>query len=117
MKKQEFIFLWSWRNEEHIAKHDVEPAEAEYVVGHAQPPYPEARADEKLVVRGATVNGRHLQAIFVFVLLEDVQPEEFERLDVHQIEALSTGDPALRIIHARDLTQPEKRRLRRRRRT
>ena len=110
----EIIFLWSWRNEEHIGRHDVGRDEAEYVVIHARPPYPEATGGEKWTVRGPTSEGRFLQTIFVRVLIEGVQADEFDRLDLHERVALQSGQKAVRIIHARDLTPREKQRLRRR---
>ncbi|MGB7156911.1 MAG: hypothetical protein WBD40_02525 [Tepidisphaeraceae bacterium] len=113
---EEIIFLWSWRNVEHIGKHDVEPDEAEYVARGANRPYPEATGDEKWAVWGATTTGRLLQVIFVRVRIEDVQAEEFEQLEWHERVALEKGEAAARIIHARDLTDSEKRRLRRRKR-
>jgi uncharacterized DUF497 family protein len=77
----------------HIGEHGVSPADAEYVVTHASPPYPAKIEDEKYVVRGRDSVGRYLQVIYVF-------------------------SPAnvVFVIHARPLTEHEKRRLRRRRR-
>ncbi len=113
---EEVIFLWSWRNVEHIGKHDVEPDEAEYVAKAAKRPYPEATGDEKWGVWGDTAAGRLLQVIFLRVRIEDVQPEEYQQLELHERAALEDGDVAVRIIHAHDLTESEKRRLRRRKR-
>ena len=113
---QEFIFLWSERNEEHIDIHSVSPDEAEYVVEHAQTPYPEKIEHEKRVVWGRTRHNRFLQVIFVEVLLDDVRFDEWERLELHERVAMDKGEPAVRVIHARDLTDREKKQLRRRRR-
>ncbi|HEV2295472.1 MAG TPA: hypothetical protein VGR35_16605 [Tepidisphaeraceae bacterium] len=113
---EEIIFLWSWRNVEHIGKHGVEPDEAEYVVKDAKRPYPEATGDEKWAVWGATAAGRLLQVIFVRVRIEGVEADEFQQLEWHERAALEDGEAAVRIIHARDLTDSEKRRLRRRKR-
>lgn len=85
-------FRWNDWNREHIARHGVSEAEAEHVVNHAVTPYPERIGGGKWRVRGQTAHGRYLQVIFV---IED---------DVYYV------------IHARGLTEPEKRRLRRRRR-
>ena len=85
-----YDFRWNTWNVEHIAKHGVTPDEAEYVVNHASAPYPRFQGDEKCLVRGQTVAGRYLQAIYVF----DPADEVF-------------------VIHARPLTDREKRRLRR----
>jgi uncharacterized DUF497 family protein len=85
-------FRWSDWNREHLAVHGVTPEEAEYIVDHAAPPYPEQIGDGKWRVRGQTATGRYLQIIFLF-------------------------DPngTVYIIHARGLNDREKRQLRRRR--
>jgi uncharacterized DUF497 family protein len=84
-------FRWNEWNEEHISEHGVEPEEAEFVVRNARAPFPEARGDEKWRVCGQDANGRYLQVVFV--------------LD---------PDDAIFVIHARRLTDKEKRRFRRR---
>jgi len=114
MAEAEFVFLWTWRNEEHIAVHRVRPAEAEYVVKNARPPFPRFVGDEKEAVWGKTSSGRSLQVIYVLVAIEDVELDEFEHLELHERIALQQGEKAIRVIHARDLTDAEKRRLRRR---
>jgi uncharacterized DUF497 family protein len=68
----------------------VEPAEAEEVVRGARPPYPLASADEKFLVWGPTAEGRFLQVVFVM----DEEDSVF-------------------IIHARPLTDKEKKLYRR----
>jgi uncharacterized DUF497 family protein len=83
-------FRWNKWNESHISEHGVEPEEAEEVVGGACPPYPLASADEKFLVWGATAEGRFLQVVFVM----DEEDSVF-------------------IIHARPLTDKEKKRYRR----
>jgi hypothetical protein len=110
------ISIWSSRNIEHLQKHDVLPEEAQDVVANAQPPYPEDVGHEKWSVRDKTVDGRFLQVIFVYVSLDDIEPDEWARLRPDQRMALEDGEEAYRVIHARDLTNSEKRRLRRRRR-
>ena len=72
--------------------HGVTPAEAEFVVEHPERGFPEDAGDEKLRVRGQSLEGRYLQVVYL--------------LD-------STG--VVYVIHARDLTDREKRNLRRRR--
>jgi hypothetical protein len=110
------ISLWSRRNEEHIGKHHVTPAEADEVVGNARRPYPQVVGDDKRVVWGRTSAGRFLQVIFVYVAVDGVRLDEYERLRFDERQALEEGEEAIRVIHARDLTEPEKRHLRRRRR-
>ena len=112
----QFIFLWSTRNIEHIGKHAVTPDEAAYVVDHAVSPFPRGTGDNKQSVWGRTAEGRFLQVIFVPTAVEDVEFEEYEQLQLHEQLALAAGDPAIRIIHARELTNAEKRALRKRRR-
>jgi uncharacterized DUF497 family protein len=85
-------FRWNDWNRGHIARHGVSEDEAEHVVNQAAPPYPERIGGGKWRVRGQTAHGRYLQVIFV---IEN---------DVYYV------------IHARGLTDAEKRRLRRRNR-
>ena len=85
-------FRWNQWNEEHIAKHGVAQEEAEHVVEHATSPFPRNAGDDKFLVWGRGRGGRWLQVIFI---LDD--------------------DGTLFVIHARSLTEREKRRLRRRR--
>jgi uncharacterized DUF497 family protein len=77
----------------HIAEHGVTPEEAEHVIRRARPPYPESVGDGKYRVWGQSDAGDFLQAVFI------IDP-----------------DGRLYVIHARPLTDREKRRLRRRRR-
>ena len=84
-------FRWNEWNLEHVARHGVEPWEAEQVVRNARPPYPEERADDKWLVCGRGSGGRFLQVVFVV-----------------------GNDDLAYIIHARPLTAKEKRRFRRR---
>jgi len=85
------LFRWNEWNIEHIAEHGVSPDEAEYVVEHARRPYPELREESKWRVVGGGRGGRWLQVVFV----------------------LDSADTAY-VIHARPLTEREKRRERRR---
>jgi uncharacterized DUF497 family protein len=84
-------FRWNEWNETHVSAHGVQPEEAEEVMRRARPPYPLTSEDEKFLVWGATADGRLLQVVFV--------------LD----EAGSVF-----VIHARPLTEREKKRYRRR---
>lgn len=84
-------FRWNRWNEEHIGKHGIEPAEAEEVVFSARSPYPLGQNDEKYLVWGPTADGRLLQVVFV---IDD--------------------DGTVFVIHARPLTDAERRRFRRR---
>lgn len=84
-------FRWNDWNIEHIGKHGVDPDEAEQVVIQATNPYPLRREDDKWLVWGRGRGGRFLQVVFV--------------LD---------ADETVFVIHARPLTDAEKRRYRRR---
>src|ERR1051326_24001 len=107
------IRLWTWRNIKHIRKHQVAPREADEVVVTAQRPYPENLGNEKWAIHGQTKSGRWLQVIFVYVPLEDVEPDEFAGLRLDQRPALEDGEEAVPVIHAWELTRDEKRRSRR----
>ena len=85
-------FRWNDWNRDHIAVHGVLPEEAEYVINHASAPYPEKIGEGKWRVRGHTSSGRYLQVVFII------------------------EDELYYVIHARGLTEREKRQLRRRRR-
>ena len=82
-------FRWNDWNEEHIANHGVLSAEAEAVVECARHPFPRKIDDEKWLAWGRGHGGRHQQV--VFVLDED----------------------SVYVIHARPLSEQEKRRYRR----
>lgn len=71
-------------------------------------------SDEKRSVWGPTRHGRLLQVIFVHVVVEDTKLDEYARLQLYERIALDAGEPAVRIIHARELTNVEKKQLRRR---
>lgn len=86
-------YKWIDWNRDKIEQHGVCVPEAEQVTDHAAPPYPERIDNDKFLVRGQTFAGRYVQVIYV------VEP-----------------DDRTFVIHARPLTEAEKRRLRRRRR-
>ena len=78
-------------NRDHVAKHGVDPEEAEMVVRQARPPFPQQIGDDKLLVMGRGYGGRFLLVIYVLDL-----------------------DDTVFVIHARPLSEREKRRSRRR---
>ena len=84
-------FRWNEWNVEHIANHGVGPEEAEDVVRGARSPFPLVQDDERYLVWGPEASGRLLQVVFL------IDP-----------------DDTIFIIHARPLTDREKRRYRRR---
>ena len=87
------LFRWNDWNLEHIAEHGVSPEEAEWVVEQAGRPYPELRGDSKWRVVGRGRGGRWLQVVFVF----DAEDQD-----------------TAYVIHARPLTDREKKRERKR---
>ena len=84
-------FQWKDWNEGHVSEHAVDPREAEEVVREARPPYPLASTDDKFLVWGPTAEGRFLQVVF-----------------------LVDGEDSVFVVHARPLTEKEKKRYRRR---
>ena len=99
------IFSWNDWNTAHIAKHGVTREEAEQVIRGARPPYPQQVDDDKLLAWGQTAAGRFLQVVYVL-------PEEFDPSSVNLFD-LMDDDEVVYVIHARELNDAEKRRLRR----
>ena len=85
-------FRWNAWNEEHVDRHGVSKEEAEEVIRGARRPYPKYQGDGRWLVRGQTEKGFYLQVVFIY------SPPE-----------------VIYVIHARLLTENEKRRLRKRR--
>jgi uncharacterized DUF497 family protein len=98
------FFLWDDVNTSHIAKHNVEWFEAEFVVKRAKRPYPRSLGAGKYQVRGRTQAGRMLQIIYVCRAAEHV---DFTLLTPAERLALIEGESATYIIHARDLRRGE----------
>jgi uncharacterized protein len=85
-----YEFRWNAWNVEHIAEHGISQEEAEAVVRGARPPYPRETGGGKVVVRGWLASAGFLQVAFV------IDPDE-----------------SLYVIHARPLSESEKRSFRR----
>jgi len=83
-------FRWIDWNRDHIAEHGVDPAEAEMVVRQARSPFPRKIKEDKWLVVGRGRGSRIVQVIYI--------------LD---------PDKTIFIIHARPITERERRRLRR----
>lgn len=86
-------FRWNDWNLDHVPRHGVTPEEAEGLVRNARHPFPQYCGDGRWTVWGQGSSGRFLQAVF-----------------------LIDEDGTSYIIHARPLSEREKRRMRRRRR-
>lgn len=84
-------FRWDEWNVEHLAKHGVRPDEAEHVVEHASHGDTAYRGDGKYLAWGPGHGGRFLQVVFVV-----------------------DEDGSVYVIHARGLTENEKRKYRKR---
>jgi uncharacterized DUF497 family protein len=102
-------FLWRRRNLAHIAKHGVSPYEARRVVERASRPYPMKAGQRKWLVRGRTATGRALQVIFLTLEAHEV---DVANLTLADLVAFERDEEVIYVIHARDLTGRERRRLR-----
>ena len=89
--KNHVHFRWNDWNWHHVQKHGVTPEEAGMVVEGAQPPYPQAHRNDTWLVIGRGYGGRFVQVVY-----------------------LLDRDGTAYIIHARPLTDREKRRYCRR---
>ena len=83
-------FRWIDWNREHVTEHGVDPDEAEMVVRNARSPFPRKIKEDKWLVVGRGRGSRFLQVIYI--------------LD---------PDKTVFIIHARPITERERRRLKR----
>jgi len=88
---KEYEFRWNTWNLEHIAEHGITWQDAEFVARHGRHPYPEAQGRGRFLVVGRTNDGTYIQVAYIF----------------------SPAD-VIFVIHARALTEAEKRRFRRR---
>lgn len=84
-------FRWNDWNIDHATSHGITIEEIEALVESAKPPFPEYRGDGKWIVKGQSIQGRYIQAIYIV----DEEGTAFA-------------------IHSRALTESEKRQLRRR---
>ena len=84
-------FRWSEWNLDHATRHGVGVEEIEGLIDSARAPYPEEIGGGKFIVVGRGSGGRFIQAIYVV-----------------------DEDGPVYVIHARPLSEAEKRRCRRR---
>jgi hypothetical protein len=85
-----YDFRWNDWNEEHIGRHGVGSDEAEHVVQHPARGFPRYEGSRKYRAWGQSAAGRYLQVIYIF-----------------------SPPGVVYVLHSRDLTEIEKRRLRR----
>ena len=102
------IFAWDEKNRDHIARHGVTPAEAQFVVENAAVPFPQGVGDGKRRVWGATPAGRLLQVIYVLKREDEVTFESVAPLDWAMLQEMPDVR-ITRIIHAMNLTPDMKR--------
>jgi hypothetical protein len=102
-------FIWTRRNLEHISEHGITVTEAEHLVEQASAPYPEPIGADKWLVRGQTAAGRYIQAIFV--LESAARGIHWSEVD---LAAMDPREEGVFVIHARPITDAEKREYRRR---
>lgn len=88
-----YEFRWNRWNAEHIADHGITPTQAEHVVNHPGRGFPRYVGDDRFLAVGQDREGLYMQVIYIF-----------------------SPPGVVFVIHARPLTEPEKRRLRRGRR-
>ena len=86
-------YVWNEKNIGHIGAHGLSRSDAQYIVDHAKPPYPQMIGDDKRIVVGQLRGGEYVQVIYV--------------------PSRSVPD-AVYVMHARPLTAGEKRLFRRR---
>jgi hypothetical protein len=109
------IFLYDAWNREHIAKHGVNRADAEYVVESAAPPYPRKKEDDKFLVWGPDPNGRIIEVVFAVKVGKEI---DFETVSFEDLDEISGDDNAMGIyiIHAMPLDGRRLKQYRRNRR-
>ena len=106
------MFAWDYLNLDHLAKHGVSKEEAREVVEGARSPFPRPHGGEKLQVQGPTRNGRWLQVIYVIRKVDTISPD---MLDAEDRLRFGDTDDVRYVIHARELTENERRSARKRR--
>ena len=76
------VFSWNSANIAHIAKHAVEPADAEYVVRNGGKGFPRKLGDGKLIVKGRTRQGRWIQVIYICPADDEIDPDSLSLVDL-----------------------------------
>jgi hypothetical protein len=107
------IFACDDWNREHVGKHGVSRADAEYVVENARRPYPKKIEDGKFIIYGPDRAGEILEVVFAFKIDAEIEFDELELLDLGEWSC-SANPVAVYIIHAMPVSGRKKRRYRRR---
>jgi uncharacterized DUF497 family protein len=84
-------FRWNDWNIAHIAEHGIWPEEAEFAIENAVPPWPARAATKRYRVLGTGPDGKHLHVVFIF-----------------------SPPGVVFVIHARPMSESEKRQYHRR---
>ena len=105
------VYVWNHWNVAHIARHGVEPDEAEHVVDHASRPYPQRVGDRKYLVRGRTHHARLLQVIYIRLGDDEV---DIELLSVVERAMFEAGNEVVYVIHSNDFRPRGRRRKKKR---
>ncbi|MFT3789389.1 MAG: hypothetical protein QM770_24950 [Tepidisphaeraceae bacterium] len=101
-------FAWDDWNTGHIARHGVNPIDAERVVRGAKRPYPKRLDSEKYIVAGRTSGGHLLQVVYVLRPIADFKIDE---LDMHVVGA-PDENRLVYVIHAMFQTREQRHRRR-----
>lgn len=106
-----FVFAWDDWNSEHVTKHGSNATSAQYVVEHAEDPFPREIGDGKFLVWGRTAASDYLEVIFVFKIPEEL---EFAALQLLDWAALIDypGTIAIYICHAMPMKAKQLRQFR-----
>jgi hypothetical protein len=92
------VFSWNQANIDHIWKHRIFPADAEYVLRNAGKGFPRKIGDGKWLVKGQTEAGTYLQVIFIYPPDDRV---DVDSLSVPDLIEYSDGNArVIYVIHA-----------------
>lgn len=109
------IFAYDDWNREHVRKHGVQYADAEYVIEHARSPYPQRIDEGKYIVYGPDRYGRILEVVFAYRSGEELDFRSLALLELGELSDSRKDLVAVYIIHAMPVTGRRARRYRRRR--
>lgn len=76
-----FVFAWDDWNKAHVAKHGSNARDAEFVIEHAEDPFPRELGGGKYLVWGRTPSGGFLQVVFAFKVAEKLSFTDLDILD------------------------------------
>lgn len=109
------IFAYDDWNDEHVQKHGVKRADAEYVIRQASSPYPRKIEEGKYIVYGPDRGGRILEVVFTYRTAEQLGVESVSFEDLVDIAKTGKDPIVVYIIHAMPVPGRRARRYRPRR--